>query len=265
MTSMSSSQARPEMALTLSPLSIHHGPRPLVQEVSLSVPPARLVTLVGQSGSGKSLTASALAGTHLPGLRYSGGEVRSGGEVQSGGGVRLAHVLQNPRTAFNALMTMEAHALETLATLGVRGATAQSRVDEALTQVGLALEVKPLYPFELSGGMLQRMMIAIALLRKASFVIADEPTSDLDPRAQHRILTLLSELVHHHRLGVLLITHDLGVVAAFADEVHVMADGRLVESTTPELLFERPQSAAARDLLSAHRALYGEEGFHAGA
>ncbi|MCM2972451.1 ATP-binding cassette domain-containing protein [Larsenimonas suaedae] len=259
MTTTSSSQARPEMALTLSPLSIHHGPRPLVQEVSLSVPPARLVTLVGQSGSGKSLTASALAGTHLPGLRYSGGEVRSGA------GVRLAHVLQNPRTAFNALMTMEAHALETLATLGVRGATAQPRVDEALTQVGLALEVKPLYPFELSGGMLQRMMIAIALLRKASFVIADEPTSDLDPRAQHRILTLLSELVHHHRLGVLLITHDLGVVAAFADEVHVMAEGRLVESTTPELLFERPQSAAASDLLSAHRALYGEEEFHAGA
>ncbi|MCM2129562.1 ATP-binding cassette domain-containing protein [Larsenimonas rhizosphaerae] len=240
---------------TLSPLSVYHGSLRLLDRISLCLTPGRTVALVGQSGAGKSLTAAALAGALPPTLTREGGVL----STRDGRMPQVASLLQNPRSAFNPLMTMEAHALETLATVGVRGHAARQRIAAALEDAGLAPEVRNTYAFELSGGMLQRMMLALGLMQQASFLIADEPTSDLDPRSCQRSLSLIETVVREHGMGVLLITHDLGVVNACADEVHVISEGRLVESTTPETLCRAPSSDAARRLLAAHHALYDEE------
>lgn len=241
--------------LTLEPLSVYHGAQCLLQDVSLTLTAGRVHALVGRSGAGKSMTAAAFAvRPWLPGLVCRGGRL-----VGSKGIPRLAHVVQNPRTAFNPLMTLRAHGLETLAARGRRGREAQQALTAAIEEVGLAPSVASLYAFELSGGMLQRMMLAMALLQGADFLIADEPTSDLDSRSQQRILELIDGLVHRHGLGLLLVTHDMGIVARYADTVQVIDGGRIVEATTPAALFQSPESAAARALLSAHRALYGNE------
>jgi len=117
--------------------------------------------------------------------------------------------------------------------------------------------VPDLYPFQMSGGMLQRAMIALALLSHAPFLVADEPTTDLDLVAQARILDLLAGLVRARGLGLLIVTHDLGVVARLADRVAVMEAGRIVETGPAAALFAAPREPATRALLAAHRALHG--------
>ena len=112
------------------------------------------------------------------------------------------------------------------------------------------------YPFTFSGGMLQRAMIALALLSRAPFLVADEPTTDLDLVAQARVLDLLAGLVRERGLGLLIVTHDLGVVARLADQVAVMEEGRIVETNTAAALFAHPSHLATRALLAAHRALH---------
>lgn len=237
--------------LTLDALSVHQGARCLLDQVSLTLTTGRVHALVGPSGAGKSMTAAVLSG-----LPLATGLARRGGEMHGANGTpRLAHVVQNPRTAFNPLITMRRHGLETLAARGIRGPEAEASLLAALAEVGLETVVAPRYAFELSGGMLQRMMLALALLQGADFLIADEPTSDLDAPAQQRVLALIERLVKRHGLGVLLITHDLGIVSRYADTVQVIDAGRIVESTTPAALFQAPDSAAARALLAAHRAL----------
>lgn len=130
-----------------------------------------------------------------------------------------------------------------------------------LKAVGLedAARVLRLYPFEMSGGMLQRMMIAMAVLCDASFIVADEPTTDLDMVAQARILDLLDNIMQTRAPGMLLVTHDMGVVARLADEVAVMDHGNIVEYGDVETIFNAPQHTVTRNLVSAHLALYGLE------
>ncbi len=129
---------------------------------------------------------------------------------------------------------------------------------EALEAVGLGDDprVPDLYPFQMSGGMLQRAMIALALLARAPFLVADEPTTDLDLVAQARILDLLAAVVRDRGLGLLIVTHDLGVVARLADRMAVMADGRIVETDNTASVFARPDRPETRALLAAHRALH---------
>ncbi len=131
----------------------------------------------------------------------------------------------------------------------------------AIEAVGLenAARVLKLYPFEMSGGMLQRMMIAMAVLCESPFIIADEPTTDLDVVAQARILDLLESIMQKQAPGMLLVTHDMGVVARLADDVAVMSDGKIVEQGDVETLFNAPKHAVTRSLVSAHLALYGME------
>lgn len=198
-----------------------------------------------------------------PGVERLGGTVSVDGTVVDPAalpGRVVATVMQNPRSAFNPVLTMRAHAAETLAARGVRDGI-DRRLRAALDEVGLPEpeRVARLHPFAMSGGMLQRMMIALALLTGAPFLVADEPTTDLDPPAQARILSLLERLAATRGLGVLIVTHDLGVAARLAQEVAVMADGRIVEQGPVSALFEVPGSAAGRALLAAHRALYPEE------
>lgn len=238
-------------------------PAELVHGVDLALERGRVTALVGASGSGKSLTCLGLQGVTPPGVERIGGRVRlDGAEVAPATlpGRVVATVMQNPRSAFNPVLTMRAHARETLA---VRGAAdgLDDLLAGALAEVGLPEpgRIARLHPFEMSGGMLQRMMIALALLAGVPFLLADEPTTDLDPLAQAHILALIERLVVSRGLGVLIVTHDMGVVARLADEVAVMEAGRIVETAPVAELFAAPRSDAARALLAAHRALYPEE------
>lgn len=247
--------------LSLESLSLH-AERPLVQEVSLTLQRGRVLALVGGSGSGKSLTCAAALGVLPPSVRQTAGRILIENQPvspQALRGVTVATVMQNPRSAFNPLHTMAAHARETGQALGkpADGAT----LIAVLHSVGLddAKRVLALYPFEMSGGMLQRMMIALALLSDAPFIVADEPTTDLDAVAQAKILDLLETIMHERQPGMLLVTHDMGVVARLADDVAVMDNGRIIERGAVEALFNAPQHPLTRQLVAAHLALYGME------
>ena len=161
--------------------------------------------------------------------------------------------------AFNPLHTMHTHARETCLALGKPADDAT--LTAAIEAVGLenAARVLKLYPFEMSGGMLQRMMIAMAVLCESPFIIADEPTTDLDVVAQARILDLLESIMQKQAPGMLLVTHDMGVVARLADDVAVMSQGKIVEQGDVETLFNAPKHTVTRSLVSAHLALYGME------
>lgn len=239
-----------------------HAERPLVQEVSLTLQRGRVLALVGGSGSGKSLTCAAALGVLPAGVRQTAGRLLADNQPvtpQALRGTTVATIMQNPRSAFNPLRTMAGHARETCQALGKSGDNATLLA--ALQDVGLedAERVLTLYPFEMSGGMLQRMMIAMVLLSDAPFIVADEPTTDLDVVAQARILDLLAQIMRERQPGMLLVTHDMGVVARLADDVAVMDNGRIIEQGAVETLFSAPQHAITRELVAAHLALYGLE------
>lgn len=166
--------------------------------------------------------------------------------------------MQNPRSAFNPLHTMHTHARETCLALGKPADDAT--LTAAIEAVGLenAARVLKLYPFEMSGGMLQRMMIAMAVLCESPFIIADEPTTDLDVVAQAHPRSAGKHYAKQAP-GMLLVTHDMGVVARLADDVAVMSDGKIVEQGDVETLFNAPKHTVTRSLVSAHLALYGME------
>lgn len=236
--------------------------KPLVQGVSLTLKRGRVLALVGGSGSGKSLTCAAALGVLPAGVRQTAGTLLADGQpvpCAALRGLKVATIMQNPRSAFNPLHTMATHARETCRALG-KPADDATLID-ALEAVGLenAERVLRLYPFEMSGGMLQRMMIAMAVLADAPFIIADEPTTDLDAVAQARILDLLDSIIQRRAPGLLIVTHDMGVVARLADEVAVMDQGRIVEHNSVEAIFHAPQHPVTRGLLAAHLALYGME------
>lgn len=236
--------------------------RPLVHGVSLSLKRGRVLALVGGSGSGKSLTCAAALGILPAGVRQTAGTLLADGKHISPcdlRGVKIATIMQNPRSAFNPLHTMAAHARETGLALGKPADDAT--LIQTLEAVGLenAERVLKLYPFEMSGGMLQRMMIAMAVLCDAPFIVADEPTTDLDVVAQARILDLLESIMQRRAPGMLLVTHDMGVVARLADDVAVMDNGNIVEQGDVETVFNAPKHSITRNLVSAHLALYGME------
>ncbi|HFZ8994656.1 TPA: nickel import ATP-binding protein NikD [Citrobacter freundii] len=239
-----------------------HAHAPLVGGVSLTLKRGRVLALVGGSGSGKSLTCAAALGILPPGVRQTAGDILADGSPVSPAalrGIKIATIMQNPRSAFNPLHTMATHARETCQALGKPADDAALLA--ALEAVGLEnpARVMKLYPFEMSGGMLQRMMIAMAVLCDAPFIIADEPTTDLDVVAQARILDLLENIMRKSAPGMLLVTHDMGVVARLADSVAVMDKGHIVEQGDVETLFHAPQHPVTRQLVSAHLALYGLE------
>lgn len=234
-------------------------PVPLVRDVGLELRTGEVLALVGASGSGKSLACAAFLDVLPPGTRRTGGRILLDGTETGPAVLRgraVASVLQAPRTAFNPLRTIGDHARETPGQPG-RAAMAEA-LAESLAAVGLGDDprVPDLYPFQMSGGMLQRAMIALALLSRAPFLIADEPTTDLDLVAQRRILDLLAGLVRERAMGLLIVTHDLGVVARLADRMAVMEEGGIVETGPVAALFSGPREPATRALLAAHRALH---------
>lgn len=247
--------------LSLQNLSLSAA-QPLVDDLSLTLRRGQALALVGASGSGKSLTCAAALGVLPAGVRQTAGAVLIDSQPvspQALRGVTVATVMQNPRSAFNPLRTMADHVRESCLALGKPFSEAHAIA--ALEQVGLrdARRVLALHAFEMSGGMLQRVMIALALLAEAPFLIADEPTTDLDAIAQANILDLLDSLMQQRQPGMLLVTHDMGVVARLADEVAVMDNGRIIERGAVGAIFHSPQHPLTRQLVSAHLALYGME------
>ena len=210
--------------LELRNLTIANGDKILLENVGFEIIAGRTTALMGKSGSGKSLSALALQDA-LPSnlMRLSGevvlnGKILDKSEIRANRGKLIATILQNPRTCFNPLLSMKSHIAESLCAL--HKPFLQDKVEATLREVGLNSSVLDNYGFELSGGMLQRVMIAIALLSGARFFIADEATTDLDMVVEDKILRLLRSLQASRGLGILLISHDRRVVEMMADTVY---------------------------------------------
>ena len=234
----------------------------VVHGLSFSVAPGEVVALVGESGSGKTTTAQAVIGLLADNGRREQGSIRlQGTEVSDWSAARwnsirgrvISLVPQDPTTSLNPVRTVGDQVGEILRIHGLRDRTAiEARVIDLLTRVGLsqpALRARQ-YPHELSGGMRQRVLIAIAIALRPALIIADEPTSALDVTVQRRILDLIEELRRETGTAVLLVTHDLGVAADRAHRLIVMQGGRIQEQGPTLELLRNPQSAYTRRLLS---------------
>jgi peptide/nickel transport system ATP-binding protein len=245
-------------------LSVAIGRQTLLRDVDLRLEPGRVTGLVGESGSGKSMTALAIMGL-LPGAAKARGRVLLEGrdllilpenDLCKIRGRRLGMIFQEPMTALNPLMTIGDQVAEVLRLhQGLDRGTALSRARERLDRVGLSAPRFPLtlYPHELSGGQRQRVAIAIAIAQRPDLLIADEPTTALDVTTQAQILDLLTELVRDERMSLLLITHDLAVVAGRADRVAVMKSGEVVEEGPTEHIFRQQRHPYTRQLFAASR------------
>ncbi|HEX9843637.1 MAG TPA: ABC transporter ATP-binding protein [bacterium] len=232
-----------------------------VRGVSFSVQRGETLCLVGESGCGKSLTALAIMGL-LPSrsrrraerLEFAGIDLRSARERRMSDirGNQLAMIFQEPMTSLNPAYTIGNQMTEVLLRhRRVTGAEARERAVYLLEKVGITAADSRLrqYPHQLSGGLRQRMMIAMALMCGPELIIADEPTTALDVTIQAQILALLAELQREFHMGMILITHDLGIVARVAQRVAVMYAGQIVETGTVDELFAAPLHPYTQGLL----------------
>jgi ABC-type dipeptide/oligopeptide/nickel transport system ATPase component len=239
------------------------GPLPAVDDVSFEVGEGETIGLVGESGSGKSVTALSIMRLVQPPGRITRGTVSFRGrellalperEMRLVRGAEIALIFQEPMTALNPVFTIGDQLRETLvAHRRVARRDAHARAIELLESVRIpdaAARVND-YPHQLSGGMRQRVMIALALACRPKLVIADEPTTALDVTIQAEILDLLRDMRSAFNLSMILITHDLGVIAQTADRVAVMNRGRIVEQAPVRDIFHRPQHPYTRTLLAS--------------
>ena len=218
-----------------------HGTLVAVDGISLSIAPGEVLGVVGESGAGKSLTGMAVIGLLEPPGRIAAGEIRLEGEridnlpheaLRRIRGRRIGAIFQDPLTSLNPLYTVGRQLVETIRThLDVGLAGARARALALLHEVGIPAPEARIehYPHQFSGGMRQRVVIALALCAEPRLVIADEPTTALDVSIQAQIIQLLKKLARDHGTAVMLITHDMGVIAETADRVAVMYAGRVVE------------------------------------
>ncbi|MFW0772989.1 ATP-binding cassette domain-containing protein [Paenarthrobacter nitroguajacolicus] len=237
--------------------------RPVLAGISLAVKPGEFVALVGSSGSGKTMTARSVLQLLPQQLKIESGSIRLGSsdiaqasetELNRIRGGRLGMLFQQPKKMFNPNKTIGSHLRETLKLhAGLRGQVAKVRVLELLAEVGFedAQRGARSYPHQLSGGMAQRAMTAMALAGQPEILLADEPTSALDKVLEQQILELLDRQRIQRGLGILYITHNLASVAAFADRVLVMDAGVIVESGTTETVLSSPKTAYTQRLIEA--------------
>jgi peptide/nickel transport system ATP-binding protein len=250
-------------ALEISGLHVGLGHTDIVRGVDLTLARGQRLGLVGESGSGKTLTVLAAMGLLRRPLRVTSGAVRLGGEdllamsrreLDRCRGARMAMIYQDPNRALNPLMTVGQQIVE-----GIRlhepvtRATAEDRAVQLLGDVGVPSPRSRLgaYPHEFSGGMRQRVMIAMALSCSPSVLLCDEPTTALDVTTQTLVMALLDRLCTEREVATVLITHDLAVAGGFCDEIAVMYAGQIVERTTTTALFTRPQHPYAAALLAS--------------
>ena len=233
-----------------------------VKGVSFTVDKGETVALVGESGSGKSVTALSTVSLLGSNAEVSGSVTYAGKEMIGADdallrdvrGDDISFIFQEPMTSLNPLHTLEKQLGESLALhQGIVGTEARARILDLLTKVGIRDPETRLssYPHQLSGGQRQRVMIAMALANKPDVLIADEPTTALDVTIQAQILDLLADLKRTEDMGLLFITHDLGIVRRIADKVCVMKDGEIVEAGPTATIFDNPQHPYTRKLLEA--------------
>ncbi|RAI03106.1 microcin ABC transporter ATP-binding protein [Acuticoccus sediminis] len=258
----------PESLLSIEDLSVafrQEGRTQLaVDHVSLQVAPGETLAVVGESGSGKSVTALSVARLlPYPAASHPSGRIMFKGrdllslsdrEMQKVRGNDITMIFQEPMTSLNPLHVVEKQIGEILKIhQGLGERAARARTLELLHAVGIANPEERLksYPHQLSGGQRQRVMIAMALANEPDLLIADEPTTALDVTVQAQILTLLKEVQARAGMGMMFITHDLGIVRSIADRVAVMTAGKVVETGRTEAVFQNPQHAYTRHLLAA--------------
>ena len=221
--------------------STRHGTLVALDGVSFDIAPGEVLGMVGESGAGKSLTGSAIIGLLEPPGRKTGGEILLRGqridnlpasEMRGIRGKRIGMVFQDPLTSLNPLYTIAEQLIETIRThRSLTAGQARLRAIELLDRVGIPAAARRIddYPHHFSGGMRQRVVIALALCADPELVIADEPTTALDVSVQAQIIDLIKEICAEKGAAVLLITHDMGVIAETADRVAVLYAGRLAE------------------------------------
>jgi peptide/nickel transport system ATP-binding protein len=258
-------QPLPAPVLDVSDLGValraHRRSVQALRGISFEIGRGEVLGLVGESGAGKSITGAAIVGLLPPGGTVSSGEIRLSGlrldslspaAMRSIRGKRIGMIFQDPSTSLDPLMTVGEQIVETLTThlhLDRRRARERAAVLLADTGIDDAASRLECYPHEFSGGMRQRVVIALALAGEPELVIADEPTTALDVSVQAQIIALLTRLCRDRRVAMLLVTHDMGVIAKAADRVAVMYAGRIVEIGDVADVLHRPRHPYTQGLM----------------
>jgi ABC-type glutathione transport system ATPase component len=243
-----------------------------VDGVSFDIMPGEVVGVVGESGAGKSMTGSAVIGLIDPPGHIAGGEIRLKGERIDNlpeeqkarlRGKRIGMVFQDPLTSLNPLYTVGEQLIETIRThLPLSEAQARQKAIDLLAEAGIpkAAERIDSYPHQFSGGMRQRVVIALAIAAEPELIIADEPTSALDVSVQAQIIKVLKKLCSSHGAAVMLITHDMGVIAQTADRMVVMHQGKVVETGTVGDIIRRPRQPYTIKLINSIPTIQRQDG-----
>ncbi len=244
-----------------------HGTLRALDGISLSIAPGEVLGVVGESGAGKSLTGAAVIGLLEPPGRIASGEVLLAGqridqlpmeELRHIRGKRIGTIFQDPLTSLDPLYRVGEQLIETIRThLPVTEQEARERAIALLAEVGIPAPEKRIdgYPHEFSGGMRQRVVIALALAAEPELIIADEPTTALDVSVQAQIIAVLKKLCRERGTAVMLITHDMGVIAETADRVAVMYAGRVIEIGPVRDVVKSPKHPYAKGLMGSIPAL----------
>ncbi|MDP3532527.1 MAG: ABC transporter ATP-binding protein [Alphaproteobacteria bacterium] len=256
-----------EALLKVENLSIafksRHGELTAVDNISFEMAPGEILGVVGESGAGKSLTGSALTGLlEKPGFIKSGQILFENRRIDNLPyeqmrrlrGLKIGAIFQDPLTSLNPLYTVGFHLVETIMThLPMNQAKAKDHAIRLLTEVGIPAPEKRFeqYPHQFSGGMRQRVVIALAICANPKLIIADEPTTALDVSVQAQILRLLKTMSKEHGAAIMLITHDMGVIAETADRVSVMYAGRIAEIGPVASVIKNPQHPYTQGLMAA--------------
>jgi peptide/nickel transport system ATP-binding protein len=243
-----------------------------VDDVSFSIAPGEVLGIVGESGAGKSVTGAAIIGLLEPPLRIAGGRIALGGrridnlryeEMRRIRGKEIGAIFQDPLTSLNPLYTIGRQLTETIRThLDMGASAARDRALALLGEVGIAAAAQRFdhYPHQFSGGMRQRVVIALALAAKPRLIIADEPTTALDVSIQAQIIALLKRLGREHGTAIMLVTHDMGVIAETAHRVAVMYAGRIVEVGPVRDIVDAPQHPYTKGLMDSIPRIGGVRG-----
>lgn len=240
-----------------------HGTLHALDDVSFTIRPGEVLGMVGESGAGKSLTGAAIIGLLEPPGRMSKGEIRlreeridnlNDAQMRKIRGRKIGAIFQDPLTSLNPLYTVGQQLVETIQThLHLSNHAAQKRAIDLLKATGIPAAEERIdhYPHQFSGGMRQRVVIALALAAEPELIVADEPTTALDVSIQAQILELLKKLCQEQGTAILLITHDMGVIADIADRVAVMYAGRLIEIGPVEEIIRTPKHPYTTGLMQA--------------
>jgi peptide/nickel transport system ATP-binding protein len=240
-----------------------HGTLLALDDISFSIEPGEILGVVGESGAGKSLTGAAIIGLLEPPGRVAGGEIRFEGQridnlprekMRHIRGRKIGAIFQDPLTSLNPLYTVGRQLIETIRNhLPVSEAEARQRAIHLLQETGIPAAEQRIeqYPHQFSGGMRQRVVIALALAAEPKLIVADEPTTALDVSIQAQIISLLKRLCKDHGAAVMLVTHDMGVIAETCDRVAVLYAGRVAEIGPVQDVIHRPSHPYTQGLMGS--------------